>query len=84
MRIHRDTCSAIKLVISANTTMGIKYKVGESRLTLDSLTSGEQMGSILLPIHRILKDEIVSSVIGEMHLDITRQPFPIINQDFRE
>ncbi len=84
MRIHRDTCSAVKLIITATTKMGMKYKVGECRLPIESLTFDNQLGSILLPIHRIRKDESTSSIIGEVHLDIIKQPYSTKQESLTE
>lgn len=78
MRIHRDTCSAIELHVTANTKMGIRYKVGMSTFSMEALTFDQQVGSILLPLYKNKKNtnsEPTQFVIGEINLDITKRPF---------
>lgn len=78
MRIHRDTCCAIELHVTANTKMGIRYKIGTATLTIESLTYDQQVGPALLPLYKHKKNGDLESthfMIGEMNLDITRKPF---------
>jgi hypothetical protein len=77
MRIHRDTCTEIELVVTAHTKMGIRYKVGISSLDIETLTYDGSLGSILLPIHRLKKGPLHDSTfaIGEMNLQISKRPY---------
>lgn len=78
MRVHRDTCSSIELIITANTKVGLRYKVGICTLDMETLTDeGGQLGSILLPIYRMRKGPLHDSsfTIGEMNVDISREPY---------
>lgn len=77
MRIHRDTCSSVEFIITANTKVGIRYKVGRCSLDIETLTEGEQLGSILLPIDRMRKGPLHDSsfTIGEMNVDVMKQPY---------
>jgi hypothetical protein len=77
MRIHRDTCTEIELVVTAHTKMGIRYKVGISSLDIETLTYDGSLGSILLPIHRLKKGPLHDSTfaIGEMNLQIDKRPY---------
>ena len=78
MRIHRDTCSSVEFHVTANTKMGIKYKIGVSKLSIDSLTYDQQIGSILLPLYKSktsIETKTTQFMIGEMNVDISKRPF---------
>jgi hypothetical protein len=78
MRIHRDTCTGIELVVTAHTKMGIRYKVGVCSLDIETLVyDNASLGAILLPIYRMKKGPLHDSTfaIGEMNLQIQKRPY---------
>jgi hypothetical protein len=77
MRIHRDTCAGIELVVTAHTKVGIRYKVGFATLAIETLTHVGPLAPALLPIYRMRKGPFHDSsfAIGEMHVDFVNRPF---------